>query len=289
LLYLLTPVDILCSIRNVENNNQHTERTNAMTTTATKTPSWKWNNSISRDALTLQKGFVVDNNGVVYNGNDGNNPIGFVTPLPDGVKVTSLDWVVTQEEKKEIITCQKLTGSHKKTATPARRKESPDGMRGGRSQWGETPSPKAHFVADEYEVTVTYTALVAVNQFGEIIKGKPKFPSATTVAYETGYGETTEYSVTDLAVLDLPSEKTEKVYTDQREHFYGEAIKVVKEYLDNLDKPVDGLLKIGDIVNHPVYGQGIVTKAFGTKNPTYQSVCADFPCGNKMVGKCDLI
>ncbi len=268
-----------------------TTTTKTKTTKTTKTtPEWKWNNDLGRDALTLQKGFVVDNNGVVYNGNDGFNPIGFVAALPNSVKVTKLEWVVTQEEKQETVTCQKLQGSYQKTQSPARRKESPDGMRGGRCQWGETPSPKAHFVADEYEVTVTYTALVAVNQFGEAVEGKPKFPSATTVAYETGYGETTEYSVTDLAVLDLPSEKTEKVYTDQREHFYGEAIKIVKEYLDNLDKPADGLLKVGDIVNHPVYGQGIVTKAFGTKNPTYQSVCADFPCyGNKMVGKCDLI
>ncbi len=258
------------------------------TKTATKTPEWKWNNNLGRDALKLPtKGYYVDDRGNIWK--DNGDSIGNVTPLPNGVRVTKLEWVVTQEEKKEIITCQKLTGSHKKTATPARRKESPDGMRGGRSQWGETPSPKAHFVADEYEVTVTYTALVAVNQFGEIVEGKPKFPSATTVAYETGYGETTEYSVTDLAVLELPTEKVEKVYTDQRKHLYGEAIKVVKEYLDNLDKPADGLLKIGDIVNHPVYGQGIVTKAFGTKNPTYQSVCADFPCGNKMVGKCDLI
>ncbi len=258
------------------------------TKTATKTPEWKWNNNLGRDALKLPtKGYYVDDRGNIWK--DNGDSIGNVTPLPNGVRVTKLEWVVTQEEKKEIITCQKLTGSHKKTATPARRKESPDGMRGGRSQWGETPSPKAHFVADEYEVTVTYTALVAVNQFGEIVEGKPKFPSATTVAYETGYGETTEYSVTAKSVLDLPSEKTEKVYTDQREHFYGEAIKIVKEYLDNLDKPADGLLKVGDIVNHPVYGQGIVTKAFGTKNPTYQSVCADFPCGNKMVGKCDLI
>jgi hypothetical protein len=261
------------------------------TTTKTKTtkttPEWKWNNDLGRDALKLPtKGYYVDDRGNIWNNGDS---IGNVTPLPNSVKVTKLEWVVTQEQRQEIITCQKLTGSYKKTATPARRKESPDGMRGGRSQWGETPSPKAHFVADEYEVTVTYTALVAVNQFGEIIKGKPKFPSATTVAYETGYGETTEYSVTDLAVLDLPSEKTEKVYTDQREHFYGEAIKIVKEYLDNLDRPVEGLLKVGDSVIHPVYGQGIVTKAFGTKNPTYQSVCADFPCGNKMVGKCDLI
>lgn len=258
-------------------------------TKTTKTPSWKWNNSISRDALTLQKGFVVDNNGVVYNGNDGFNPIGFVAALPNSVKVTKLEWVVTKEEKKEIITCQKLTGSHKKTATPARRKESPDGMRGGRSQWGETPSPKAHFVADEYEVTVTYTALVAVNQFGEAVEGKPKFPSATTIAYETGYGKTTAYFVTDLASLDLPSEKTEKVYTPQREHFYTEAIKVIEKYLEDLDKPVEGLLKVGDIINHPVYGQGTVTKAFGTKNPLYQSVCADFACGNKMTAKCDLV
>jgi hypothetical protein len=267
------------------------QRGKAMTTTtktATKTPEWKWNNNLGRDALKLPtKGYYVDDRGNIWK--DNGDSIGNVTPLPNSVRVTKLEWVVTQEEKKEIITCQKLTGSHKKTATPARRKESPDGMRGGRSQWGETPSPKAHFVADEYEVTVTYTALVAVNQFGEAVEGKPKFPSATTIAYETGYGKTTAYFVTDLASLDLPSEKTEKVCVDQRENFYGEAIKIVKEYLDNLDKPADGLLKVGDSVIHPVYGQGIVTKAFGTKNPTYQSVCADFPCGNKMVGKCDLI
>jgi hypothetical protein len=266
-----------------------TTATTAKTKATKKTPEWKWNNSISRDALTLQKGFVVDNNGVVYNGNDGFNPIGFVTALPNGVRVTKLEWVVTHEQRQEIITCQKLTGSHKKTATPARRKESPDGMRGGRSQWGEVSGPKAHFVADEYQVTVTYTALVAVNQFGEAVEGKPKFPSATTIAYETGYGKTTEYFITDLAVLELPTEKVEKVYTDQRKHLYGEAIKVVKEYLDNLDKPVDGLLKVGDSVIHPVYGQGVITKAFGTKNPEWQSVCADFACGNKMTSKHDLI
>ena len=261
----------------------------AKTKTTKPTHEWKWNNSISRDALTLpQKGFVIDDKGVVYNGNDGFNPIGSVAALPNSVKVTPLEWVVTHEQKQQVITCEKLHGSYKKNATPARRKESPDGMRGGNSQWGEVSGPKAHFVADEYEVTVTYTATKAVNQFGEIIEGKPKFPCATTLAYETGYGELTEYSVADLAVLDLPSEKSEKVYTDQREHFYAEAIKVVKEYLDNLNKPVEGLL-VGDIINHPVYGQGTVTKAFGTKNPLYQSVCADFPCGNKMTAKCDLV
>jgi hypothetical protein len=266
-----------------------TTTTKTKTTKTTKTtPEWKWNNDLGRDALKLPtKGYYVDDRGNIWK--DNGDSIGNVTPLPNSVKVTKLEWVVTQEEKQETVTCQKLQGSYQKTQSPARRKESPDGMRGGNSQWGEVSGPKAHFVADEYQVTVTYMALVAVNQFGEIIKGKPKFPSATTVAYETGYGETTEYSVTDLAVLDLPSEKTEKVYTDQREHFYGEAIKIVKEYLDNLDRPVEGLLKVGDSVIHPVYGQGIVTKAFGTKNPVYQSVCADFPCGNKMVGKCDLI
>ena len=266
-----------------------TTTTKTKTTKTTKTtPEWKWNNDLGRDALKLPtEGYYVDDRGNIWK--DNGDSIGNVTPLPNGVRVTKLEWVVTQEEKKEIITCQKLTGSHQKTATPARRKESPDGMRGGRSQWGEVSGPKAHFVPDKYQVTVTYTATKAVNQFGEIVEGKPKFPSATTIAYETGYGKVTEYSVTDLASLDLPSEKTEKVYTDQQEHFYGEAIKIVKEYLDNLDKPADGLLKVGDIVNHPVYGQGTVTKAFGTKNPTYQSVCADFPCGNKMVGKCDLI
>lgn len=266
-----------------------TTTTKTKTTKTTKTtPEWKWNNDLGRDALKLPtKGFYVDDRGNIWK--DNGDSIGNVTPLPNSIKVTKLEWVVTHEQRQEIITCQKLTGSHKKTATPARRKESPDGMRGGRSQWGEVSGPKAHFVADEYEVTVTYTALVAVNQFGEIVEGKPKFPSATTVAYETGYGKTTEYFITDLAVLELPTEKVEKVYTDQRKHLYGEAIKVVKEYLDNLDKPVDGLLKVGDIVNHPVYGQGTVTKAFGTKNPEWQSVCVDFACGNKMTSKHDLI
>lgn len=264
--------------------------TTTITTAAkTKTPEWKWNNNLGRDALKLPtKGYYVDDSGVVWlSTKDSDNSIGHVTPLPNGVKVTSLEWVTTQEEKKEVITCQKLTGSYQKTTTPARRKESPDGMRGGNSQWGDTPSPKAHFVADEYEVTVTYTATKAVNQFGEIVDGKPKFPCATTIAYETGYGKITEYSVTELAVLDLPTEKTEKVYTDQREHLYGEAIKVVKEYLDNLDKPVEGLLKVGDIVNHPVHGQGTVTKVFG-KNPEWMSLCVRFAGGEKMVKGCDL-
>jgi len=260
----------------------------AKTKTTKTTPEWKWNNSISRDALTLpQKGFFVDNRGNVWK--DNGDSIGNVTPLPNSVKVTPLEWVTTHEQKQEAVSCKKLHGSYKKTATPARRKESPDGMRGGASQRGEVSSPKAHFVADEYQVSVNYTATKAVNQFGEIVEGKPKFPSPSTIAYETGYGKETEYSVADLAVLDLPSEKSEKVYTDQREHFYAEAIKVVKEYLDNLNKPVEGLLKVGDVINHPVYGQGTVTKAFGTKNPLYQSVCADFPCGNKMTAKCDLV
>jgi hypothetical protein len=266
-----------------------TTATTAKTKTAakTKTPEWKWNNNLGCDALKLPtKGCHVDNRGNVWKDGDS---IGNVTPLPNSVKVTPLEWVVTHEQKQEAVSCEKLHGSYKKNATPARRKESPDGMRGGNSQWGEVSGPKAHFVADEYEVIVTYTATKAVNQFREIIEGKPKFPSPTTIAYETGYGKETEYTVTELAVLDLPTEKVEKVYTDQRKHLYGEAIKVVKEYLDNLDKPVEGLLKVGDSVIHPVYGQGTVTKAFGTKNPTYQSVCADFPCGNKMVGKCDLI
>lgn len=262
------------------------------TTTKTKTtkttPEWKWNNDLGRDALKLPtNGYYVDSIGNIWK--DNGDSIGNVTPLPNSIKVTKLEWVVTQEEKKEVVTCRKLTGSYKKTATPTRRKESPDGMRGGNSQRGEVSSPKAHFVADEYEVTVTYTALVAVNQFGEAVEGKPKFPSATTIAYETGHGKTTEYSVTAKSVLDLPSEKTEKVYTGQREHFYGEAIKIVKEYLDNLDKPADGLLKVGDSVIHPVHGQGTVTKAFGTKNPEWQSVCVDFACGNKMTSKHDLI
>lgn len=251
-------------------------------TKTTKTPSWKWNNSISRDALTLQKGFVVDNNGVVYNGNDGFNPIGFVAALPNSVKVTKLEWVVTQEEKKEIITCQKLTGSHKKTATPARRKESPDGMRGGRSQWGETPSPKAHFVADEYEVTVTYTALVAVNQFGEAVEGKPKFPSATTIAYETGYGKVTEYFVTELASLDLPAEKTEKVYTDQREHFYQEAIKFLSGVkAEKEDTPAyDCGLKPGDVVRHHRTGDGVVKSVSNYKNKNDASLVVKFKGGD---------
>ena len=255
-------------------------------TTATATPEWKWNISISRDALTLpQKGFFVDNRGNVWK--DNGDSIGNVTPLPNSVKVTPLEWVVTHEEKQEAVSCKKLHGSYAFKSSP-RRKESSDGMRGPSNMIGSEPN-KAVFVADEYEVTVTYTATKAVNQFGEIIKGKPKFPCESTIAYETGYGKETEYSVTELAVLDLPTEKVEKVYTPQREHFYAEAIKVVKEYLDNLDKPVEGLLKVGDIINHPVYGQGTVTKAFGTKNPLYQSVCADFPCGNKMTAKCDLV
>ena len=255
-------------------------------TTATKTLEWKWNRSIGRDALKLPtKGYCVDDKGNVWK--DNGDSIGNVTPLPNSVKVTPLEWVVTHEEKQEAVSCKKLHGSYAFKSSP-RRKESSDGMRGPSNMIGSEPN-KAVFVADEYEVTVTYTALVAVNQFGEVIEGKPKFPSPTTLAYETGYGEITEYTVADLAVLDLPTEKTEKVYTPQREHFYAEAIKVVKEYLDNLNKPVEGLLKVGDIINHPVYGQGTVTKAFGTKNPLYQSVCADFPCGNKMVGKCDLV
>ena len=262
--------------------------TTTKTAKAPKTPEWKWNKSISRDALTLpQEGFFVDDRGNVWK--DNGDSIGNVTPLPNTLKVTTLEWVVTHEQKQESVSCKKLHGSYQKTATPARRKESPDGMRGGNSQWGEVSGPKAHFVADEYQVSVNYTATKAVNKFGEMIEGKPKFPSATTIAYETGYGSCTEYSVTELAVLDLPTEKVEKVYTDQREHFYTEAIQIVKEYLDNLDKPVEGLLKVGDIVNHPVYGQGTVTKAFGTKNPKYQSVCADFACGNKMTAKCDLV
>jgi hypothetical protein len=264
-----------------------TVATKTAKTKTAKTPEWKWNNTLGCDALKLPtKGCYVDNRGNVWKDGDA---IGSVTPLPNTVKVTKLEWVVTHEQKQESVSCEKLHGGYQKTARPTRRKESPDGMRGGNSQWGETPSPKAVFVADEYEVLVTYSVTKAVNQFGEMIEGKPKFPSATTIAYETGYGEVTEYSVTDLAVLDLPQEKTEKIYTPQREHFYTEAIKVVKEYLDNLDKPVDGLLKVGDTINHPVYGQGTVTKAFGTKNPLYQSVCADFACGNKMTAKCDLV
>ena len=257
-------------------------------TTATKTLEWKWNRSIGRDALKLPtKGYCIDDRGNIWK--DGGDSIGSVTPLPNTVKVTPLEWGVTHEEKQETVSCKKLHGSYQKIATPARRKESPDGMRGGNSQRGEVSGPKAHFVADEYEVTVTYTATKAVNQFGEVIEGKPKFPCESTIAYETGYGKVTEYSVTELAVLDLPTEKVEKVYTPQREHFYTEAIKVIEKYLDNLDKPVDGLLKVGDTINHPVYGRGTVTKAFGTKNPLYQSVCADFPCGNKMTAKCDLV
>lgn len=261
------------------------------TANAPKTPEWKWNNNLGRDALKLPtKGYYVDDSGVVWlSTKDSDNEIGNVTPLPNSVKVTSLEWVTTHEEKQETVFCKKLHGSYQKTATPARRKESPDGMRGGNSQWGEVSGPKAHFVADEYEVTVTYMATKAVNQFGEVIEGNPKFPCPTTIAYETDYGKETEYVVTELAVLELPSEKTEKVYTPQREHFYAEAIKVVKEYLDNLDKPVEGLLKVGDIVNHPVHGTGTVTKVFGTKNPEWQSFCADFACGNKMTVKHDLI
>jgi hypothetical protein len=265
-----------------------TKATKTKATKTTKTPEWKWNAVLGRDALKLPaKGYCVDGRGEVWK--DNGYSIGSVTPLPNTVKVTPLEWVVTHEEKQQVITCEKLHGGYQKTARPTRRKESPDGMRGGNSQWGEVSGPKAHFVADEYQVSVNYTATKAVNQFGEIIEGKPKFPSPTTIAYETGYGSCTEYSVTDLAVLDLPQEKIEKIYTSQREHFYAEAIKVVKEYLDNLDKPVEGLLKVGDVINHPVYGQGTVTKAFGTKNPLYQSVCADFPCGNKMTAKCDLV
>ena len=263
-----------------------TTATKTAKTKTTKTPEWKWNRSIGRDALKLPNGYCVDTKGNVWK--DNGDSIGSVTPLPNSVKVTKLEWVVTHEEKQEAVSCEKLHGSYKKTARPARRKESSDGMRGPSNMIGSEPS-KAVFVADEYEVLVTYSVTKAVNQFGEVIKGKPKFPCATTLAYETGYGKETEYSITDLAVLDLPSEKSEKVYTDQREHFYVSAIKVVKEYLDNLDKPVEGLLKVGDIINHPTHGQGTVTKAFGTKNPLYQSVCADFPCGNKMVGKCDLV
>ena len=260
------------------------------TTTAAKTKTtkieWKWNNNLGRDVLKLPtKGYYVDTKGNVWKDGDA---IGSVTPLPNTVKVTPLEWVVTHEPKQETIICKKLHGSYAFKSSSPRRKESPDGMRGPSNMIGSEPN-KAVFVADEYEVTVTYTATKAVNQFGEVIEGKPKFPCATTLAYETGYGEITEYTVADLAVLDLPTEKVEKVYTPQREHFYAEAIKVVKEYLDNLDKPVEGLLKVGDVINHPVHGQGIVTKAFGTKNPLYQSVCADFPCGNKMVGKCDLV
>ena len=263
-----------------------TKTAKTKTAAKTKTPEWKWNNSISRDALKLPaKGYCVDNRGNVWK--DGNS-IGNVTPLPNSVKVTPLEWVVTHEEKQQVITCEKLHGGYQKTARPTRRKESPDGMRGPSNMIGSEPS-KAVFVADEYEVLVTYSVTKAVNQFGEMIEGKPKFPSATTIAYETGYGSCTEYSVTELAVLDLPSEKTEKVYTDQRQHFYTEAIKVIEKYLEDLDKPVEGLLKVGDVINHPVYGQGTVTKAFGTKNPLYQSVCADFPCGNKMTAKCDLV
>jgi len=263
-----------------------TTATKTAKTKTTKTPEWKWNRSIGRDALKLPtKGYCVDTKGNVWK--DGGDSIGSVTPLPNSVKVTKLEWVVTHEEKQEAVSCEKLHGSYQKTATPARRKESPDGMRGPSNMIGSEPN-KAHFVADEYEVTVTYTATKAVNQFGEIVKGKPKFPSPSTIAYETGYGKITEYSVADLAVLDLPTEKVEKVYTDQRQHFYTEAIKVIEKYLEDLDKPVEGLLKVGDIINHPVYGRGTVTKAFGTKNPLYQSVCADFPCGNKMTAKCDL-
>ena len=259
-----------------------------MTATNTaKTLEWKWNRSIGRDALTLpQEGFFVDDRGNVWK--DNGDSIGNVTPLPNTLEVTPLEWVVTHEQKQEAVSCKKLHGSYQKTARPTRRKESPDGMRGSSNMIGSGPN-KAVFVADEYEVLVTYTATKAVNQFGEVIEGKPKFPSATTIAYETGYGEVTEYAVTELAVLDLPQEKTEKIYTPQREHFYTEAIKVIEKYLDNLDKPVDGLLKVGDTINHPVYGRGTVTKAFGTKNPLYQSVCADFPCGNKMTAKCDLV
>ena len=259
--------------------------TTAAKTKTAKAPEWKWNVSLGRDALKLPiKGYYVDDRGNIWKDGDA---IGSVTPLLNTVKVTSLEWVITHEQKRETVSCEKLHGSYAFKSSP-RRKESPDGMRGPSNMIGSEPN-KAHFVADEYSVTVTYTALVAVNQFGEVIEGKPKFPSATTIAHETGYGKETEYAVTELAVLDLPSEKSEKVYTDQREHFYTEAITLVEKYLEDLNKPVEGLLKVGDIVNHPVYGQGTVTKAFGTKNPLYQSVCADFPCGNKMTAKCDLV
>ena len=260
--------------------------TTTKTAKAPKTLEWKWNRSIGRDALKLPtKGYCVDAIGSVWKDGDA---IGSVTPLPNTVKVTPLEWVVTHEPKQETIIYKKLHGSYAFKSSSPRRKESPDGMRGPSNMIGSEPN-KAVFVADEYEVTVTYTATKAVNQFGEVIEGKPKFPCATTLAYETGYGEITEYTAADLAVLDLPTEKVEKVYTPQREHFYTEAIKVIEKYLEDLDKPVEGLLKVGDIINHPVHGQGTVTKAFGTKNPVYQSVCADFPCGNKMIGKCDLV
>jgi hypothetical protein len=259
-----------------------TTTTKTKTTKTTKTtPEWKWNNDLGRDALKLPTdGYYVDSIGNIWK--DNGDSIGNVTPLPNGVRVTKLEWVVTQEEKKEIITCQKLTGSHKKTATPARRKESPDGMRGGRSQWGETPSPKAHFVADEYEVTVTYTALVAVNQFGEIVEGKPKFPSATTVAYETGYGKVTEYFVTELASLDLPAEKTEKVYTDQREHFYQEAIKFLSGVkAEKEDTPAyDCGLKPGDVVRHHRTGDGVVKSVSNYKNKNDASLVVKFKGGD---------
>jgi hypothetical protein len=189
--------------------------------TTTTTFNWEWNNSIDKYAFPLEDPiYSIDDDGIIYDSADRWNPVGFVEKLPQVVKVITLDWAITHEQRQEVVTCRKLTGSNQKIATPNRRKESPDGMRGGASQWGEVSGPKAHFVPDEYQVTVTYTATKAVNQFGEIVEGKPKFPSATTIAYETGYGKVTEYFVTDLAVLDLPTEKTEKVFTSQKSHFY---------------------------------------------------------------------
>jgi hypothetical protein len=253
-------------------------------TKATKTPEWKWNNNLGRDALKLPtKGYYVDNNGIVWlSDKDSNNSVGCVTPLPNGEKRTQLEWVVTHEQKQETVTCQKLQGSYQKTQSPARRKESPDGMRGGNSQWGEVSGPKSHFVADEYEVTVTYTTTKAVNQFGKIVEGKPKFPSATTIAYETGYGKVTEYFVTELAVLDLPAEKTEKVYTDQREHFYQEAIKFLSGVkAEKEDTPAyDCGLKPGDVVRHHRTGDGVVKSVSNYKNKNDASLVVKFKEGD---------
>lgn len=199
---------------------------------------------------------ALPNEGVVTSTGDVYNPHGrwvCKIPTPTVEVRTALTWETHTEPRSTTITCKKLTGRYAMDY-PSGSRESSDGMRpatnGGRA--------RSVFIKDEYTVTLHYTVVVATNNLGESGVYSPELPSPESLAYDTGYGKQSEYTVdVQPTVPNLPTEKVERTQLPQEQlrlHYWQEAIAYFEAHPYVPPVVVPNPFSEGDSAYHQTYG-----------------------------------
>lgn len=250
--------------------------------TATATASkFKYSTKHNEYIAKIGKGWTVTEHGYVYDKN-GNEVCRIENPVHEVVTIP-LKWEVRYEQRQVTVTCQKLSGSHQSGSKAPRIKSSSDGMRTP-STWGSAPA-KSVFVADTYEVTVSYTVTVATNNLGDVFEFSPKIPENLNTL--TGYGKQAEYTIDTTVTPDLHAEKQEvKQLTreDWLNHYYEKALAKSKKEPAPVSAPATvptAEWKKGHKLFHPTHGIGEVEKVFATSAMT--TLVVKFDCGTKMI------